>query len=108
MMFMDDCLAASTKIMEVDSKKLSQRVYNVAGVSFTPEEQVHSIQKYMPKFQISYVPDFRQKIAETWPRSLDDSVARKDWQWKPQFDLDGMTRQMLMDLKDMYGVNMSI
>jgi len=108
MMFMDDCLNATTQIMEVDSKKLSQRVYNVAGVSFTPQEQVRNIKKYMPKFETTYVPDFRQKIAETWPKSLDDNVAQKDWQCKPQFDLDGMTRQMLTDLKEMYGVNISI
>jgi len=108
MMFMDDCINATIQLMEADNKNLSQRVYNVAGVSFTPEQQTRTIQKYLPKFQIKYEPDFRQQIADTWPKSLDDSVARKDWQWKPKFDLEGITKQMLVDLKDMYGVNIKI
>jgi len=108
MMFMDDCLDATLQLMDAEDKQLKQRVYNVAGISFTPDEQVRTIKKYLPKFQVTYAPDFRQKIADTWPKSLDDSMARKDWQWKPKFDLDGITRQMLSDLKNMYGVNITL
>ncbi|KAF1792313.1 NAD(P)-binding domain [Phytophthora cactorum] len=71
---------------------LSQRTYNITAVSFTPEEIVASIQKVMPSFQCDYKPDFRQQIAETWPRSIDDSIARRDWNWQHDFDLEAWSR----------------
>jgi len=99
MMYMPDCLKATQKILEVEPDLLSDRVYNVSAFSFTPEQLAGSIKKYIPDFTIDYKPDFRQKIADSWPKSLDDSLARKDWNWKPDFDLDSMTRDMLIRLK---------
>ena len=69
-------------------------------MTFTPGEIASSIKKYVPGFQISYKPDFRQTIADSWPGSIDDSAARSDWGWKPEYDLDGMTKDMLLNLKE--------
>jgi nucleoside-diphosphate-sugar epimerase len=77
--------------------------YNLAGVSFDPEEVAASIRKQIPAFEISYEPDFRQEIADTWPKSIDDQEARKDWGWKHKFDLDAMTKVMLENLGKQYG-----
>jgi nucleoside-diphosphate-sugar epimerase len=73
--------------------------YNFGAMSFAPEEIAASIQKFIPSFEISYEPDFRQKIASGWPQSIDDSLARKDWGWQHRFDLDKMTEDMLTNLK---------
>ena len=72
--------------------------YNVAGVSFNPQEIAASIQKYIPDFSITYKPDFRQAIADSWPHSINDTEARNHWGWKPKYDLDGMTKDMLENL----------
>mgnify|MGYP003328901977 FL=1 len=69
--------------------------YNIAAMSFNPADVAHSIQKFIPEFKIDYAPDFRQQIASNWPESIDDSVARNDWGWKNNFDLDSMTKDML-------------
>eukprot|EP01114_Cavostelium_apophysatum_P016751 TRINITY_DN4826_c0_g1_i2.p1 TRINITY_DN4826_c0_g1~~TRINITY_DN4826_c0_g1_i2.p1 ORF type:complete len:228 (-),score=45.60 TRINITY_DN4826_c0_g1_i2:50-733(-) len=98
MMYMPDCLKATQVLLEADAKTLTDRVYNVTGMSFTPTQLAASIKKFIPNFEIEYRPDFRQKIADSWPRSLDDSLARKDWNWNPDFDLDAMTRDMLIRL----------
>ena len=102
MMYMPDCIEAVVQLMEAPAQKLSQRVYNVTGFSFTPEEVAASIAKRMPNFETSYQPDYRQSIADTWPRSLDDSIARRDWGWNPKFDLERMTDDMLTTLKKKY------
>jgi nucleoside-diphosphate-sugar epimerase len=73
--------------------------YNLSGVSFTPKEIAEEIKKHIPDFTISYEPDFRQKIADSWPGSIDDSSARTDWGWKHNFDMDLMTVEMLENLK---------
>jgi nucleoside-diphosphate-sugar epimerase len=73
--------------------------YNIAAISFTPEEIAASIRKHIPEFTIDYNPDFRQAIANGWPKSIDDSAARADWGWKNDFDLDSMTAEMLTHLK---------
>ncbi|ETM36639.1 hypothetical protein L914_16715 [Phytophthora nicotianae] len=98
MMYMPDCLKATLGLINAPNDCLSQRTYNITAVSFTPEEIVASIQKVMPSFQCDYKPDFRQQIAETWPRSIDDSIARRDWNWQHDFDLDSMVEDMLVKL----------
>jgi nucleoside-diphosphate-sugar epimerase len=86
--------------MEADAKKLSVRTsYNVSSMSFSPNEIAAEIKKHIPGFSISYKPDYRQEIAESWPQSIDDSVARNDWGWKEEYDLASMTRDMLENLK---------
>jgi threonine 3-dehydrogenase len=93
MMYMPDCINAVIDLMEAPNEKLTQRTYNVTGFSFTPAEVAASIAKQVPGFKTTYVPDYRQAIADSWPRSLDDSIARQDWGWNPKFNLDTMTGQ---------------
>src|SRR6187397_219829 len=89
MMYMPDAIRATIELMEAPSEKIKVRSsYNIGAISFTPQEQAASIQKIIADFKIDYAPDFRQKIANSWPESIDDSVARNDWGWKPEFDLD--------------------
>lgn len=99
MMYMPDALHATIELMEAPAEKVKIRSsYNIAGVSFDPEEIAASIRKHMPEFTISYKPDFRQAIADSWPASVDDTQAREHWGWKPQYDLDSMTKDMLHHL----------
>jgi len=102
MMYMPDCIKATIMLMEADAAKLSHRVYNVTGVSFTPAEQAESIKKKIPDFKMEYVPDFRQDIAKTWPQTIDDSSAREEWKWQHDYGLDEMTDDMLNYLKTVY------
>ena len=97
MMYMPDALRATLELMEAPAEAVSVRTsYNIAGMSFSPEEIAASIQKHIPNFSIHYQSDYRQAIAESWPQSIDDSVANADWGWKPAFDLDKMTVDMLL------------
>eukprot|EP01083_Nonionella_stella_P043295 116807_1 len=102
MMYMPDCIKSTMMLMEADNKQLKHRVYNVTGVSFTPYEQAESIKKHINDFEITYVPDFRQNIAATWPESIDDSEARNDWGWNEDYGLDEMTDDMLNYLSTIY------
>ena len=103
MMFMDDAIKATLDLMQAPSEQLSIRsAYNLSAISFTPKEIFESIKKQLPEFTISYKPDFRQDIADSWPSSIDDSIARKDWNWKESFDLEAMTIEMLTQLKKKY------
>jgi nucleoside-diphosphate-sugar epimerase len=96
MMFMDDAIRATIELMNADSKTLTVRTsYNIAGCSFTPEQIAEQIHKHIPEFQISYNSDFRQAIADSWPNSIDDSVAKKDWGWSSQYDLPKLVSIML-------------
>ena len=104
MMYMPDCLKCTVDLMEADASKLVHRSYNITAMSFTPEDIASEIKKHIPEFEIDYEPDFRQQIAETWPRSIDDSVARKEWGWKPEYDLTSMTKDMLENLSKKLGV----
>ncbi len=100
MLYMDDAIRATLELMFTDPDKIQVRTsYNLAGMSFTPAEIAASIQKHIPGFSISYKPDFRQAIADSWPQSIDDSKAREEWGWKPNFDLEAMTEDMLMHLR---------
>ncbi|MBK7884133.1 MAG: NAD-dependent epimerase/dehydratase family protein [Chitinophagaceae bacterium] len=99
MMYMPDAIRATIELMEAPASKVSVRTsYNISGMSFSPKEIAAEIKKHIPKFFISYVPDYRQQIANSWPSSIDDSVARKDWGWKEDFDLEKMTKDMLENL----------
>jgi nucleoside-diphosphate-sugar epimerase len=99
MMFMDDAIAATIQLMSADDSKLSLRSsYNVGGMSFTPKDVAAAIRKHIPEFEISYKPDFRQAIADSWPASIDDAVAWKDWGLSDKFNLDSMTDLMLNEI----------
>ena len=103
MMFMEDAIKATINLMDASSEQLTIRsAYNLSAISFTPKEIADSIKKQLPEFSITYKPDFRQAIADTWPTSIDDSVARKDWNWKESFDLEAMTNEMLVQLRKKY------
>jgi len=100
MIYMEDAIRATLELMEAPAEHIKQRTsYNLQGFSFTPAEIYASIKKYMPNFDIVYEPDERQKIAEAWPRAIDDKEAREDWGWKPNFTLDEMTADMLKNLQ---------
>jgi len=99
MMFMDDAIRATIKLMDCNPEKITVRSsYNLAAMSFSPAEISASIKKHIPNFKVSYNPDFRQTIAETWPRSIDDSKAKKDWGWESKFNLENTTVEMLNHL----------
>lgn len=101
MMYMPDAVRATIELMEADRERLTvDTSYNLAGCSFTPKEIAKSIREFIPGFKIHYKPDFRQKIAASWPDSIDDSVARKDWKWKVAYDLDRMTEEMIYHLRE--------
>lgn len=100
MMFMDDAIRATLEIMEADDAQIKVRSsYNLSGMSFTPKQIAASIQKEITEFEITYEPDFRQAIADSWPSSIDDSDARKDWGWEAAFDLEKTTEEMIRNLK---------
>lgn len=104
MMFMPDAIKATLELMNADSSKLTIRGgYNLAGFSFSPEEIAAEIKKHIPGFEISYNPDFRQQIADSWPRSIDDSISRKDWGWKHDYELPQMVEIMLKEVKNKLG-----
>lgn len=99
MMYMPDAIRATIELMEAPAEKISIRTsYNISGMSFSPKEISAEIKKHIPDFKISYKPDYRQAIANSWPQSIDDSVARKDWGWKEEYDLSAMTSDMLKNL----------
>ncbi|WP_300565426.1 L-threonine 3-dehydrogenase [Flavobacterium sp.] len=101
MMYMDDAIKATVSIMQADADKIKIRSsYNLSGMSFTPKEIAEEIKKHFPDFTIDYAPDFRQKIADSWPASIDDSAARQDWGWKNDFNMDNMTVEMIKQLKE--------
>ena len=103
MLYMPDALKATLDIMHAPSEQVKIRSsYNLAGMSFGPEEIAAAIQKHIPDFKITYNVDYRQQIAESWPAVIDDSRAREDWGWKPDYDLDKMTADMLANLKNSY------
>jgi nucleoside-diphosphate-sugar epimerase len=100
MMYMPDAIRATIELMEASSDKISVRTsYNIAAMSFSPREVAEEIKKNIPDFSVDYQPDYRQAIADSWPQSIDDSIARKDWGWKHEFDLPKMTKDMLDNLE---------
>jgi nucleoside-diphosphate-sugar epimerase len=105
MMYIDDAIKGTIDLMEAPAKNISIRTsYNFSAINFTPEEIVAEIKKLYPAFKCTYDPDpVKQAIAESWPKSIDDSVARHDWGWKPEFDLSKMTKVMIAGLKEKLG-----
>merc|ERR1712071_527400 len=95
MMYITDALRSLCEFMALPEEKLKQRTYNVTAMSFTPEEIVQSVRRHVPDLQVSYAPDSRQQIAESWPEVFDDSEARAEWNWAPQYDIDGMVDLMI-------------
>ena len=99
MMYMPDAIRATIELMEAPAEKIKVRTsYNLSGMSFSPAEIGNEIRKHIPGFQLDYKPDYRQQIADSWPKSIDDSKAKEDWGWKPEFDLAKMTADMLLNL----------
>ncbi|MFO8235678.1 MAG: NAD-dependent epimerase/dehydratase family protein [Bacteroidales bacterium] len=104
MMYMDDAVKATIQIMEAPAENIKVRSsYNLGGISFTPKELVEEIKKYIPELEVVYKPDFRQKIAESWPRRISDKAAQKDWGWKDEFDLEKMTKVMVANIRKKLG-----
>ncbi|UMY66162.1 MULTISPECIES: L-threonine 3-dehydrogenase [unclassified Flavobacterium] len=100
MMYMDDAIRATIDIMRAPADQIREHgSYNLSAISFTPREIADAIRAHIPSFKISYKPDFRQQIADSWPASIDDSAARQDWGWQHRFDLDTMTADMLENLR---------
>ena len=103
MLFMEDAIKATIDVMQAPSDSIKIRsAYNLAAMSFTPKDIFKSIKAHIPEFSISYHPDFRQAIADSWPSSIDDSEARQDWNWKHRYDLEQMTIEMLKHLRLKY------
>lgn len=99
MMYMPDAIKATIELMEAPEEKIKIRTsYNISGMSFSPKEIAAEIKKHIPEFTIAYQPDYRQQIANSWPQSIDDSVARNDWGWKEDYDLEKMTKDMFENL----------
>lgn len=104
MMYMDDAIRATIELMQAPLENIKTRMsYNLSAISFSPTEIAGELKKHMPEFEISYAPDHRQAIADSWPASIDDSDARADWGWKHEFDLEKMTEVMLENLKNKLG-----
>jgi nucleoside-diphosphate-sugar epimerase len=102
MMYMDDAVKATLDLMEAPADKIKIRSsYNISSMSFSPKEIASEIKKHIPDFKITYNPDFRQAIADSWPQSIDDSPARKDWGWQHQFGLAEMTEEILTKLPEL-------
>jgi len=103
MMYMPDCIRATIMLMEADLSRLKHHAdFNLAGLSFSAWELAAEIKKHIPEFVCEYKPDFRQEIADSWPRTIDDSAAREEWGWEPEYDLAAMTRDMLEKLERKY------
>ena len=104
MMYMPDAIRATIELMEAPAEKIKVRTsYNLSGMSFSPVEIGDEIRKHIPGFKLDFKPDYRQQIADSWPKSIDDSRASEDWGWKPEFDLARMTEDMLMNLNPTAG-----
>jgi len=102
MMYIEDCLRSLLEFMTAPNEKLRRRVYNVTAMSFTPEELAGEISKYIPELTVTYRPDSRQLIADSWPQVFDDSEARADWGWKHKYDLQALVKRMMSDVKKNY------
>lgn len=108
MLYMPDAIKATIDIMDANPEKIKVRSsYNIAGFSFSPDELAAKIKSHLDNFEIDYAPDFRQKIAEGWPSSINDSKAREDWNWNPDYSFDAMVKDMLENIQVLYETNPS-
>jgi len=102
---MPDAIRATIELMEAPVEQVKIRSsYNLAGINFTPKQIAAEVSKHFPNFEMSYKPDFRQKIANSWPQSIDDSFAQKDWGWELKYNLEKMTTDMIINLKKQYTI----
>ena len=100
MMYMPDAIRATLMIMEASPRKVTFHMgHNLAAMSFSAGDLAKEIKKHIPGFTCEFVPDFRQKIADSWPQSVDDSLARREWGWKPKYNISAMTKEMIKELK---------
>jgi nucleoside-diphosphate-sugar epimerase len=105
MMYMSDAIRATIELMEAPAEQVEIRSsYNLAGISFTPKQIAEKVSKHIPNFEMTYNPDFRQVIADSWPSSIDDSHAKKDWGWEAKYDLEKITSDMMKNLKKQYTI----
>ena len=105
MMYMPDAIRATIELMEAPAEQVKIRSsYNLAGVSFTPKQIAEEVKKHIPDFEMTYNPDFRQAIADSWPSSIDDSYSQKDWGWELKYNLEKMTSDMMINLKKQYKI----
>jgi len=105
MMYMPDAIRATIELMEAPAEQVKIRSsYNLAGVSFTPKQIAEEVKKHIPDFEMTYNPDFRQAIADSWPTSIDDSYTQKDWGWELKYGLEKMTADMMINLKEQYKI----
>ena len=106
MMYMPDAIRATIGIMQAEVERVKIRSsYNIAAMSFSPREIAMGIKKFIPDFQITFLPDSRQEIADSWPKSIDDSYSRKDWGWTPEYSMEGMTKDMICNIKLLHDKN---
>lgn len=105
MLYMPDAINGTIQLMHADSSQVNiHSSYNLGGFSLAPETLAEAVRKQFPDFKIDYQPDFRQSIADTWPSSIDDSEARNDWNWSPEYSIDGMVMDMITNLKKQKGI----
>ena len=105
MIYMSDAIRGIIELMESSAEKIKIRSsYNISGFSFTPKEIRNEIINHIPEFKLKYLLDFRQEIADSWPETIDDSFASKDWGWKPKYNLKNTTTEMLINLKERYNI----
>ena len=106
MMYVDDAIKATIDIMQAPFEKIEVRnSYNLSALSFTAGELAQEAKKHIPELEVTYKPDKRQRIADSWPRTIDDSEARQDWGWEPEYDLEKMVEEMVKNLKIKFGMN---
>jgi nucleoside-diphosphate-sugar epimerase len=103
---MPDCLRSVVELLEADASRLRHHTdFNLSALSFSPAELAIEIKKHIPEFTIDYKPDYRQAIADSWPKDIDDSAAREEWGWRPEYDLSAMAGDMLKILRKRLGIN---
>jgi nucleoside-diphosphate-sugar epimerase len=105
MIYIDDCIKGTIQFLKADQSQLKRKVYNMAGISFNPEQLAASIKKMMPEFKVEYEPDFRQKIADAWPKSIDDHDSKNDWDWSYDVTVDDLARKIMDGIAPEYKKN---